>query len=160
MSYSVYQDITSQIPPQRLMKALVSERHKVVPKLRPNIFKSMELLHGDGGTGSIRKAEFVDGFPMKYMIHRIDVLDMKNLYCKFTLYEGCVLGDKYEEIEHEIQLEPLGEGCKGKISTHYHPKPGVVVNKEEIDAIKAKAHTVIQDVEKYLLANPDVCAVV
>ncbi|KAJ8749595.1 hypothetical protein K2173_026244 [Erythroxylum novogranatense] len=87
----------------------------------------------------------------KCMKHRTDVLDINNYYCN-TLFEGDVLGDKLESVVHEVKYESSGNGCVVKATNHYHSKPGVVLNLEEINAGEAKA------AEEYLLANPTVCA--
>nr|AOP32363.1 phenolic oxidative coupling protein POCP3 [Hypericum tomentosum] len=158
MGFSLSQDITSPIPPERLFKALVTERHLIVPKLMPNVFKSMEIVEGDGGAGTIRKATFAEGLPFKSMSQRIDVLDTKNYYCKFTLFEGGMLGDTLDSIVHELKLDPLGDGCKGKMSSHYVLKPGATINEEEVKVVKQKAYGLVKAVEEYLLNNPDVLA--
>lgn len=52
---------TSPIPPARLFKALVLDSHNLIPKLTPEAIKSIEIIQGDGGAGSIRQINFTEG---------------------------------------------------------------------------------------------------
>lgn len=51
----------SPISPSRLFKALVVEAPNLIPKLLPHAVKSIELIQGDGGAGSIKQLNFVEG---------------------------------------------------------------------------------------------------
>ncbi|KAJ8749650.1 hypothetical protein K2173_026299 [Erythroxylum novogranatense] len=150
MGVTTTQEYTSCIPAPRLFKAVAVES-EVVPKAMPEAFKCIEV-EGDVRVTKLPEGEF------KYMKHRTDVLDINNHFCKYTLFEGDVLGDKLESVVHEVKYEASGNGCVVKATSHYHPKPGVVLNPEEINAGEVKAMGLYKAVEEYLLANPTVCA--
>jgi hypothetical protein len=62
MGVTTYTDeFTSQIPPARLFKALIIDSHNLIPKVLPEIVKSIEFIQGDGGVGSIKQINFVEG---------------------------------------------------------------------------------------------------
>lgn len=51
----------SVVAPARLYKAIVLDYSTVFPKALSNTVKSVELIEGDGGPGSIKKFTLVDG---------------------------------------------------------------------------------------------------
>ncbi|XP_052211388.1 major allergen Mal d 1-like [Diospyros lotus] len=148
---------TCKVPPARIFKALVLDSHNLIPKVIPSI-KSIELVQGDGGAGSIKQTSFADGSHFKYMKHRVDEVDSANLFSKTTLIEGDALGDKLECIVYEIKMEAAGAGSVTKSTSHYHPKPGVELKEDDIKSGKDKATGINKAVEDYLVANLDLYA--
>ncbi|XP_060180836.1 pathogenesis-related protein STH-2-like [Lycium barbarum] len=151
-------EATAAIAPIRLFKALVVDADNIIPKLMSDV-KNVETVEGDGGVGSIKKMNFVEGGPIKYLKHKIHVTDDKNLVSKYSLIEGDVLGDKLESVTYENKFEASGNGgCVCKTTTEYHTKGDYVLTEEEHNAGKEKAMDLFKAVEAYLLANPTVYA--
>ncbi|KAM7463116.1 hypothetical protein LguiA_031237 [Lonicera macranthoides] len=149
-------EFASPVSAPRLFKALIVDADNLIPKIIPQAVKSIETIEGDGGPGSIKQMNFIEGSHFKYVKHRIDALDKENLTYAYTLIEGDALMDKIESISYEIKLEASPEGgCKGKNTSKYYPKEGVEIKEEEIKAGKEKAGGVLKAVEGYLLANPE-----
>ncbi|MCD9639795.1 Pathoproteinsis- protein STH-2 [Datura stramonium] len=147
-------EVSTTVSPTRLFKALIVDSDNLVPKLLPYV-KNLETLEGDGGAGSITKMNFVEGEQVKYLKHKIDVLDDKNLVTKYSLIEGDVLGDKLESINYDVKFEAAGNGgCVCKTTTEYHTKGDYVFTEEEHNEHKEKTMEVFKAVEAYLLANP------
>nr|ADW41794.1 phenolic oxidative coupling protein [Hypericum androsaemum] len=157
-AYTIVKEEESPVAAHRLFKALVLERHQVLVKAEPHVFKSGEIIEGDGGVGTVTKITFVDGHPFKYMLHRFDELDAANFSCKYTLFEGDVLRDNIEKVVYEVKMESVGGGSKGKVTIHYHPKPGCSVNEEEVKVGEEKAYGFYKKVEEYLTEHPEVFA--
>ncbi|XP_055813787.1 pathogenesis-related protein STH-2-like [Solanum dulcamara] len=150
---------TTTIAPTRLFKALVLDFDSLIPKLLSHDVKNIETVEGDGGAGSIKQMNFVEGGPIKYLKHKIHVIDDKNLETKYSLIEGDVLGDKLESIAYDVKFEAAGNGgCVCKTTTEYHTKGDCVFTEEEHNVGKEKALDLFKAVEAYLLANPSVCA--
>ncbi|XP_049344534.1 pathogenesis-related protein STH-2-like isoform X3 [Solanum verrucosum] len=150
---------TTTISPTRLFKALVLDFDNLVPKLLSQHVKNNETIEGDGGVGSIKQMNFVEGGPIKYLKHKIHVIDDKNLETKYSLIEGDVLGDKLESITYDIKFEAAGNGgCVCKTKTEYHTKGDYVLKEEEHNEGKKQAMELFKAVEDYLLANPSVYA--
>uniref|UniRef100_A0AB38YAG9 Cora1.08-like protein variant 2 n=1 Tax=Corylus avellana TaxID=13451 RepID=A0AB38YAG9_CORAV len=150
-------EYTSPIPPARLFKALVIDAHILIPKLLPQAVKSIEIIQGDGGAGSIRQTTFAEGSQFSTVKNRIDELNEKTYYYKYTVieFEGDALADKLELIVHEVQFEATAEGgSKNKMTTKYHTKDDVVIKEEEIKAGKEKVLGMYKVVEGYLIQNP------
>ncbi|XP_062150338.1 major allergen Pru ar 1-like [Alnus glutinosa] len=152
-------EYTSPIPPARLFKALVIDAHNLIPKLLPQVVKSIQIIQGDGGAGSIRKITFAEGSQFSTVKNRIDELNEETYSYKYTVIEGDALADKFESIVHEVQLEATAEGgSKNKMTTKYHTKGDIVIKEEEIKAGKEKVLGMYKVVEGYLIQNPDAYA--
>ncbi|OIT40508.1 pathogenesis-related protein sth-2 [Nicotiana attenuata] len=99
------------------------------------------------------------GGPIKYLKHKLHVIDDKNLVTKYSLIEGDILGDKLESITYDVKFETSANGgCIFKTSTEYHTKGDYVIKEEEHNEGKDKAMELFKAVEDYLLANPTVYA--
>ena len=53
-------EMTSPIPPARLFKAAILD-DTLLPKILPQAIKSVEILEGDGGAGTIKLSKFGEG---------------------------------------------------------------------------------------------------
>ncbi|GLU08445.1 hypothetical protein SLE2022_253580 [Rubroshorea leprosula] len=152
-------EYTSSIPPARLFKAVILDSHNLIPKLVPQLIKSIEFTEGDGGAGSIRQINFAEGSQIKYVKNRIDELDEKNFLYKYSLIEGGELLDKLEKITYEVKFESTPEGgSKNKMTSTYYTKGDIVLTEEEIKAGKERVLGVYKVVEGYLLQHPDAYA--
>nr|XP_033516490.1 pathogenesis-related protein STH-2-like isoform X1 [Nicotiana tomentosiformis]XP_033516491.1 pathogenesis-related protein STH-2-like isoform X1 [Nicotiana tomentosiformis] len=172
-------EASTTVAPTRLFKALVLDADNLIPKLMPQVVKNIETVEGDGGVGSIKKMNFVEGKlsmddhddewgiqhsalkdgPIKYLKHKLHVIDDKHLVTKYSLIEGDVLGDKLESTTYDVKFETSANGgCICKTSTEYHTKGDYVFKEEEHNEGKDKAMEFFKAVEDYLLANPTVYA--
>ena len=59
-------EYTSSIPPSRLFKAVVIDAPNLIPKIFPQVVKSIEIIQGDGWVGSIRQINFAEGKDTAY----------------------------------------------------------------------------------------------
>ncbi|KAJ4722088.1 major allergen Pru ar 1-like [Melia azedarach] len=152
-------EYTSSIPPARLFKALIVDSHNLIPKLMPLAVKSIEIIEGDGGAGSIRQINFGEGSQVKCIKNRIDEIDLEKFSYKYSLIEADGKMDKLEKITYDVKFEPTADGgSKNKMSSTYYTKGDVVLSEEEIKEGKEKALAVYKVVENYLLQNPDAYA--
>ncbi|PIN25275.1 hypothetical protein CDL12_01983 [Handroanthus impetiginosus] len=153
------QEIKVKVSSKRLFKAFGTDAHTVLPKILPNLVKSVDILQGDGGPGTIRQTNFAAGAPHTYLKHKIEHLDAAKHVAKYSLIEGAVLGDKIEKIYYDQKYEDTSDGgCIVKIAGEYHTKGNFQVPEEEIKAHKDEALQTIKRVEEILLAHPDICA--
>lgn len=53
-------EITSPVPPAKMFQAFCLQSDELFPKVLPQAFKSIELVEGDGGAGSIKKITFAE----------------------------------------------------------------------------------------------------
>ncbi|XAR48670.1 hypothetical protein NMG60_11031561 [Bertholletia excelsa] len=130
-----------------------------MPKIVPQAIKSIEIIQGDGGPGTIKQLNLAEGSQFKSVKHRVDLLDKEKMTYAYTMIEGDALMGILESISYEVKLEPSPTGgCIGKNISKYNTKPGIEIKEEDVKAGKEKAAALFKAVEAYLLANPDAYA--
>ncbi|KAJ6897729.1 hypothetical protein NC652_024522 [Populus alba x Populus x berolinensis] len=67
-------EFTSPVPPARLFKALILDFGNLLPKLLPQLIKSVDFTQGNGEAGSIRQISFQDGIGT----NRVEAVDPEN----------------------------------------------------------------------------------
>lgn len=156
---SFTQEFECEVPAARMFNALIVDSHNLIPKLMPQGIKSVDLVQGDGGAGTIKQINFAEGTHSKYMKHRIDVLDKENFLCKYTLIEGDKMMEILEFITYEVKFENSPDGkCICKTTSEYHTSGDFEIKEEEIKAGKERALQMYKVVEAYLLENPSAYA--
>ncbi|GKV50397.1 hypothetical protein SLEP1_g57103 [Rubroshorea leprosula] len=139
-------EVTTKIPPARMFRALV-----FVPKAIQNV----ELIEGDGGTGSIKKIIFGEGSQVKYVKHKIETIDEKGFSFNYSLIEGDALMNNLEKISHDFKFMAAPNGgsiCNISISSHY-TIGDIYIKQEDVKAEREKGLGLLKAVEAYLLAN-------
>ncbi|KAJ4722084.1 Major allergen d 1 [Melia azedarach] len=146
----------SPVPAPRLFKALVLESDQFLPKIIPDVVKSIELVEGNGGPGSIKKLTYVEDGKLITVKHKIEEVDKVNLKTSYTVIEGDILQDKVEKISYELTYVPSPNGgsvCKSV--TKIYTKVDFEVPEEQFKAGKERSRVILKPVEDYLLANPN-----
>nr|WLO98002.1 allergen Cora1.07_MY91860333 [Corylus avellana] len=160
--YTYENEVTSPLPPSRLFKAFVLDADNLIPKIfkhGPHGFKdvNVEVVEGHGGPGTIKKYSFHEGSGhLKFLKHKIDVLDKENFTYHYSVVEGGPLSETLEKVSYETKLvaSPDG-GAIFKSTGKYYTKDHAEINEEQIKAEDEKATGVFKAVEGYLLANPE-----
>ncbi|KAL6970255.1 hypothetical protein U1Q18_052763 [Sarracenia purpurea var. burkii] len=149
---------SSPIPPAKLFKAFVLDADNLIPKVLPQAIKSVEVLEGNGGPGTIKLVTFGEASSYKSVKHRVDTIDKENFTYSYSIIEGDALSGTIESISNEIKIiaAPDGGSITKNIS-HYHPKgkAQVHITEEEIKGGKEKASAIFKAVEAYVVANPN-----
>ncbi|KAL9688899.1 hypothetical protein QQ045_033325 [Rhodiola kirilowii] len=154
-------EVTSAVAAPRMFKALLLDMDSLLLKIMPDIFKSIETLHGDGGPGTVRESVILLDGATRRIKNRVDALDIEKMTKSYTMIEseGDALMAKFESISHEITVEPTADGgCKVKTVSNFYPKAGAQVSEDELKAHKADSEALFKAVEGYLLANPQAYA--
>nr|CAN75490.1 hypothetical protein VITISV_017149 [Vitis vinifera] len=149
-------EVTSSIPPAKMFKAAILDSDNLIPKARPQAIKSVEIIQGEGGPGTIKKIHFGEGSQFKSVTHRVDGIDKENFTYSYSIIEGDALMGILESISYEVKLVASPDGgsiCKN--ISKYHTKDDAVIDEEQIKAGKEKASGMFKAIEAYLLANPD-----
>ncbi|XP_027122053.1 major allergen Pyr c 1-like [Coffea arabica] len=153
------EEYTSPIAPARLFKASIVDSHNLVPKLMPQALKSIEITQGNGGAGSIKQINFVEGSHFGSLKYQIDELNEQTYTYNHTLIEGGSLTENLEKITYEVKFEPTSEGgTVSKVTSKYYTKGDFSLKEEDIKAGKEKVEGMYKAVEAYLLENPDAYA--
>nr|AIX10939.1 putative pathogenesis-related protein [Gardenia jasminoides] len=151
-------ELTSPVPPAKLFKACILDFDNLLPKIMPEAIKSVEILHGDGGAGTIKVTHFGEGSQFKSMKHCVDELDKEKFVYKYTVseVEGDTLKDVIEKVSYETRFEASADGGSiTKNKSTYHLKGDAKITEKEIKSGKEKAVGVFKAVEAHLLAHPD-----
>ncbi|XP_058212570.1 major allergen Pru ar 1-like isoform X2 [Rhododendron vialii] len=149
-------EIPSSIPAPRMFKAFVLDADTLIPKILPQAIKSVEILEGDGGVGTVKLTTFGEGSAYKSVKQRVDAIDKENFTYSYSIIEGDALMGLFESVSYHIKIVPTPDGgsiCKNR--SIYHTKGDAQVTEEEIKAGKEKASGMFKAVESYLLANPN-----
>ncbi|CAJ1963310.1 unnamed protein product [Sphenostylis stenocarpa] len=147
-------EIVFAVAPARLYKAIVLDSSNFFPKALPNFVKSVEIIEGDGGPGTIKKLSLPEG----YVKQKVDVIDVDNYVYHYTIVEGNVLTDPpLEKVSNEYNLvgNPDGGGCIVKVTRKYYTKDDAELTQEFLQSTKEMSALFAKAVDDYLLANPD-----
>ncbi|XP_039172145.1 major allergen Pru av 1-like [Eucalyptus grandis] len=149
-------DILSPIPPARMFKAAILDADNLLPMVLPQAVKSVKVLKGDGGPGTIKLMAFGEGSQNKTAKHKVEALDKKNFTYCYSIIEGEVLGTTFEKISYEVKMTalPLG-GSALKCANSYFTNDDVDIPENEIKAGKQEVTAMVGAIEAYLVANPD-----
>ncbi|KDP27862.1 hypothetical protein JCGZ_18944 [Jatropha curcas] len=148
-------EIATAVPPAKLFKALLFEAHVYAPKILHQFIKSIDILQGDGGAGTIKKTNFVEGFGV-YLKVKVDAVDEANLKFVYTAFEGEPWVDTVEKATYETQVVAApGGGSIYKATNKYYPKGNAEIDISKIKDAEEKTEGLVKAVEAYLVANPD-----
>ncbi|KAM7485029.1 hypothetical protein LguiA_001038 [Lonicera macranthoides] len=148
-------ETSSSIPAAKFFKAFILDADHLIPKILPQVIKSIETIHGDGGVGTIKLFTFCEGNQYKSVKHRVDAIDEENLTYSYSIIEGDDLSDVVESISYNNKFIPAPDGgsiCKNHCI--YHMKNEAHIAEEHIKTGKEKATGIFKAVEAYLHANP------
>ncbi|MBA0612571.1 hypothetical protein Godav_013164 [Gossypium davidsonii] len=165
-------EVITSIPPPKMFKACILDGDTLIPKIVPQVFKSVEYIEGNGEPGSIRKVTFAQGKKdendvflgmydagnqFNYMKQKVEALDEEKFEYIYSVIEGDPLMNMLDKITYEIKLEASpGGGSMCKTSSKYYTIGDIELKEEAIKAGKEKASGVLfKAIEAYLLANPD-----
>ncbi|KAK3444430.1 hypothetical protein EUGRSUZ_A00126 [Eucalyptus grandis] len=129
-------ELTSPIPLAKMFKAAILDADNLLPKVLPQAVKSIEVLEGDGGPGTIKLMTFGEGSQYKTAKHKVEALDKENFTYCYSIIEG-------------------EGGSLLKSTSNYFTVGEVDITEEEINAGKEKASAMVKAIEAYLVANPD-----
>ncbi|XP_022760628.1 major allergen Pru av 1-like [Durio zibethinus] len=149
-------EVVTTIPPAKMFKACILDGDKLIPKVVPHAFKSVEYIEGNGEPGSIKKVTFGEGSQFNYVKQKIEALDKENFVYSYSIIEGDALMNTLEKITYETKLESSAAGgsiCK--TTSKYYTIDDFEIKEEGIKAGKEKASGMFKAIEAYLLANPD-----
>ncbi|XP_022741543.1 major allergen Pru av 1-like [Durio zibethinus] len=149
-------EIVTTIPPAKMFKACILDGDKLIPKIVPQAFKSVEYIEGNGEPGSIKKVTFEEGSQFNYVKQKVEALDKENFVCRYSVIEGDALMNKLEKITYETKLKlSAAGGSVCKTTSKYYTIDDFELKEEAIKAGKEKALGLFKAIEAYLLANPD-----
>nr|AFV09179.1 pathogenesis-related protein 10b [Lens culinaris] len=148
-------DTTSTVAPAKLFKAVVHDADVIVPKVVDSI-KTVEIVEGNGGPGTVKKITFLEGGQTLYVLHKIEAIDDAKLEYNYSIVEGVGVSDTVEKITFEAKLvEGPNGGSVGKMTVKYHTKGDAKPIEKEVEDGKTKRDALFKAIEGYVLENPN-----
>ncbi|KAL1819446.1 hypothetical protein ACET3Z_014315 [Daucus carota] len=149
-------EYTSPIAASRIFKASILDSHNLIPKLLPQGIQSIKLIQGNGGAGSIKQVNFIDGRNFSSLKYHIDELSEDDYTYNYTLLEGDALVKNLEKITYEVKFESMPNGGTiSKVTRKYYTIGNFKLKDEDIKAGKDKVLLMYKVIEAYLLQDPD-----
>ncbi|EEF45608.1 major allergen Pru ar 1 [Ricinus communis] len=149
-------EVATAIPPAKMFKVFVLDADNTIPKILPQAIKSIEIIEGNGGPGTIKKTTFAEGSEVKYIKHKTEAIDQDHFIYNYSAIGGDPWMDTLDKISYETKMVPSPDGgsiCKS--ITKYYPKGDSQIDVDQIKAAEEKALGMFKVVEAYILANPD-----
>ncbi|KAM0064313.1 putative Bet v I/Major latex protein [Helianthus debilis subsp. tardiflorus] len=128
-------EITSSLSPSKLFNVF-SDFDTIAPKVIPQVYKSITLIQGDGGVGSIKSVTFNDG--------------------NYTLFEGDALSGVMDTATHHIKFIPsTNGGSVYKHTTLVKFKGDAKLTDDFINLCKETLKNSFNAIESYAIDHPD-----
>ncbi|CAH1454428.1 unnamed protein product [Lactuca virosa] len=148
-------EISSSLPSTKLFK-VYADFDTLAPKVDPKTFKSISIIEGDGGVGSIKSIIFGDGVPYKNSKNRIDAIDTSNLSVSYTIFEGDALLGIIDSATHHVKFVPSpNAGSVYKHTTVFNCKPDAQLSEDILNGSKEAYKNTFKSIEAYAIAHPE-----
>ncbi|KAD6454002.1 hypothetical protein E3N88_08708 [Mikania micrantha] len=148
-------EIFNSFPADKLFK-IIANFHKLAPKAAPEIYKSITIIEGDGGVGTILSHVYGDGVPYATSKQKLDAIDVNNLCVDFTVFEGDMLSDYLDSIAHRVKISPTADGgAVYKHTTMFNCKGETKPTEDVLNQTNEGYKKVFKAIEAYILDNPD-----
>ncbi|CAL0330181.1 unnamed protein product [Lupinus luteus] len=155
--HTIDTECTSTVAPSLLYKAFVTDFDNFIPKAFKAI-KSVEIIEGNGGPGTIKKVTVVLGGETKHVLYKVEAYDEANWGYDYSIIGGFELPENVDKVSVQIKLvEGPDGGSIAKFTGKFETKGDVLPNIEEHAKAESKARreAFFRAIEAYLAANPD-----
>ncbi|KAF5781966.1 putative Bet v I/Major latex protein [Helianthus annuus] len=145
-------EITSSLSPSKLFNVF-SDFDTIAPKVIPQVYKSIALIQGDGGVGSIKSVTFHDGATWKL---KIDSIDTSEYLFSYTLFESDDLSGIMDTATHHIKFIPsTNGGSVYKHTTLVKCKGDAKLTDDFINLCKEALKNSFNALESYAIDHPN-----
>ncbi|MFS7986402.1 putative Bet v I/Major latex protein [Helianthus anomalus] len=145
-------ELTSSLSASKLFK-MFSDFDTIAPKVIPQTYKSITLMQGDGGVGSIKSVTFGDGTTWK---QKIDAIDTSNFLVSYTFFEGDASSGIMDTATHHIKCIPSANG--GSVYKHMFlikSKGDAKITDDFINLSKESLKNTFKALESYAIDHPE-----
>ena len=152
MAKVVSLELELKVPAKKLWEG-IRESVTLFPKILPSLFKSIEIVEGDGSSvGTVRYIKYGDGMAgMTFGKEKIVAVDEGNMCVTVSLIEGELLGF-YKVFKPTLKVLPGGDAnsCLVKWTVEYEPASAEV---PPPDMVKESAVKTFKALEGYLMTS-------
>ncbi|KAL1832574.1 hypothetical protein ACET3Z_002225 [Daucus carota] len=143
----------STVSAEKMYQGFLLDMDTVFPKVLPQLIKSVEILEGDGGVGTVRLVHLGEATEYTTMKQKVDVIDKAGLGYTYTTIGGDILVEGLESVVNQFVVVPTDGGCIVKNTTIYNTKGDAVLPEDKVKEATEKSGLAFKAVEAYLLAN-------
>ncbi|XP_054808067.1 pathogenesis-related protein 2-like [Prosopis cineraria] len=148
-------ETVSVVPPAKLYSTLVKQFNTILPKANPSV-KSVQVIEGTGGPGSIKKITSVGQRNAIDVLHKVDEIDEANLGYKYSVVGGSIFPDSLEKVCFETKVVGGSDGGSVvKLVIKYHTKGDAPPAEDLIKRGKMRGEQLFKVVADYIVASPD-----
>ncbi|KAJ0734517.1 putative Bet v I/Major latex protein [Helianthus annuus] len=152
MEVSMEVEVASSLSSEKLFK-LYNNYHTIAPKVDPQSFKSITVIQGDGGVGSIISTVYGDGSTSK---HTVDAIDTSNHLISYTYFEADVFKGIIEKTTHHIKFSPSPNGgAIYKRTVIFKCIGDAKLSDEAMNISKETIKNIFKRMESYAIAHPE-----
>ncbi|EFJ10022.1 hypothetical protein SELMODRAFT_102887 [Selaginella moellendorffii] len=148
MVTTTFEDVELNASSDRLWNAL-KDSSNLFPKIIPDKIKSIELLEGTGGTGSVRLLTFG---PAPYVKEKVEFVDEESKTMTVSALEGGAIGQHFTSFKRTAAFKPGKDDTTTllSISVDYEP-----IGEPPLEQIKSSLVDLLKAEEAFLQANAD-----
>ncbi|KAF5820519.1 putative Bet v I/Major latex protein [Helianthus annuus] len=146
-------EITSSLSAPKLFK-VYTDFDIIAPKINPESYKTINVIKGDGGVGSIKSMTYNDGTSSK---HTVDDIDTSNFILSWTFFEGDALMGIINTTTYHMKFIPSPNGGSVFKQTFLIRYKGDAKQMDDvIKIIKESITNTFKKMESYAIAHPEV----
>ncbi|XP_076926051.1 root allergen protein-like isoform X1 [Bidens hawaiensis] len=110
MSSATLQVEIPSIYPTDIVFKTFSDFDNIAPRVKPDVFKSIETIEGNGDVGTIKIFTFGDVVPFTTRKYKVDALDVSNHSFSYSFVEGDILMGILNSISYTVKVVPSSDG--------------------------------------------------
>ncbi|KAK1385600.1 Major allergen Pru ar like [Heracleum sosnowskyi] len=144
----------STVTAAEMYKAMFLDMDVVIPQILPQLIKSVQILEGDGGVGTIKYFTYGQAVKATSMKQKVITMDEEEMTYSYIVFEGDILSEKVESITNHFKVVPTDDGgCIVKLSVVFTPVAGEMVPEEYVKETIAQSFQVFMATEAYIQAD-------
>ncbi|KAK9067318.1 hypothetical protein SSX86_014644 [Deinandra increscens subsp. villosa] len=142
--------------PLKCFFKVLNNFYDIAPKVVPQVFKSIEILEGDGGVGTVWLFTFGDDIPFISGKFKQDVIDASNFTYNYTFFKGDNLMGILDFVNHLVKIVPSADGgCVFKQAVIYNCKGDKKPSAETLNFENKLYEKTYKTIEAYAVVHPE-----
>ncbi|KAL8100399.1 pathogenesis-related protein 2-like [Apium graveolens] len=147
-------EVRSSVTAAEMYKAMFLDMDVVIPQILPQLIKSIQILDGEGGVGTIKYLTYGQAVKATSVKQKVIVMDEEEMTYSYIVFEGDILSQEVESITNHFTVVPTDDGgCVVKLRVVFTPVASEIVPEEYIKDTIAQSFQVFKATESYIQAN-------
>ncbi|KVH96488.1 root allergen protein-like [Cynara cardunculus var. scolymus] len=154
-SVSIDIEVPSSFSAEKVFKVF-SDFDNIAPKVNPELFKSIDIIEGNGGVGTIKIFTFGDAVPFTSGKYKVDAIDASNFCYTYSFFEGDNLMGILDSITNHVKIIPSADGGSIFKQTVIYNCKGAEKPSEEVLKIEKETYEkTFKAIEAYGVAHSE-----